>query len=431
MNFPTFFSYLSAAALFLTKCVTGQDYGQCQLLPFPDIFAFGSEDLQEWEKGIFLVSAGVEGPAGLGQPRPPQPYTNGAIYALVFPKFGSVPELAPLSVTGLPSPTYLSDINFRPHGISIEGDLLFVVSHNEDDTNGGSGREENIVIFEIKKAYHGDVPIELEFRVVLASDQWNPVGRGIENWHLNSIAVVSKHEILVTQFGPLDQNNIPAGLTTKTLWSCKLDKYLLSKGSKESKVVITCEQAVDFFNFGMNGIAINDDKNKVWVVDSFQNRLVTIERSKEGVYTEVGQIALPGVGDNIKYIDGDLSGGLFTTEFSLDPNDLIGGYIMVEDAEDDNAVATLAYQLDTSFLTQVAIDSAAIYGIPVPFLVSSAIPYKGHLIFGSFVYPGVVVCEKLNGFPSKKSAKKSHHKKGSIVPPVLLPSASSKYSEVQ
>ena len=155
------------------------------------------------------------------------------------------PELMPLSIVNLPA-----ELNFRPHGMYIEGDRLFVVSHNDngdvpaDDDNN----EENVVVFNIIEGEEDDELPELAFVVAFKSDEWaapyESVVPGLEfpltgelTWFLNEIVVVDGDEFLVAQMGPTNFLNPvdPAGPVTvpKTLWSCKFDEEL-PEGSSSS-----------------------------------------------------------------------------------------------------------------------------------------------------------------------------------------------------
>jgi len=112
-----------------------------------------------------LVSAGYAYPTaaavGLG--------FGGSIYGLKLDEEGEdATELMPLSIVNLPA-----ELNFRPHGMYIEGDRLFVVSHNDngvvpaDDDNN----EENVVVFNIIEGEDDELP-ELVFVVAFKSDEW-------------------------------------------------------------------------------------------------------------------------------------------------------------------------------------------------------------------------------------------------------------------
>ena len=84
----------------------------------------------------------------------------------------------------------------------------------------------------------------------------------------------------MTQFGPLDSADIPGGLSPKTVWSCSFDKQLLNGSSSGGPIVtIPCESILSSQNYGINGIAVNDKKNKIWVNNLFFESVIELERS--------------------------------------------------------------------------------------------------------------------------------------------------------
>jgi len=322
------------------------------------------------------------------------------------------PELTPLSIVNLPL-----ELNFRPHGMYIEGDRLFVVSHNDngdvpaDDDNN----EENVVVFNIIEGEEDDELPELAFVVAFKSEQWagpyeSAVVTGLEfpltgdlTWFLNDIVVVDENEFLVTQLGPADPS-APTGPTItvpKTLWSCKFDEELLEGSSSSAEgyaveVSIGCESVDIPGNFGLNGIAVNDDKDTIWVNDQLNQRLVEINRNESGEYSvnDDGEISFGALIDNVQYVDGALVAGVINGVFppECSPEEFRGGYLRIPEGTTD---ASLVYELDLEFLADVAEEAVPFVGVPVPFLVSSAVPFGNNLIFGSFTYAGVVVCSEV------------------------------------
>ena len=196
----------------------------------------------------------------------------------------------------------------------------------------------------------------------------------------------------------------PAGPVTvpKTLWSCKFDEELLEGSSSSAEgspivVSIGCESVDIPGNFGLNGIAVNDDKDTIWVNDQLNQRLVEINRNESGEYSvnDDGEISFGAVIDNVQYVDGALVAGAINGVLpspELSPFDFRGGYLRIPEGTTD---ASLVYELDSTFLADVAEAAVPFVGAPVPFLVSSAVPFGNNLIFGSFTYAGVVLCSEV------------------------------------
>ena len=383
---------------------TTPDYNTCGLLPFDNPFLLGSEDVQEWKDGLFFVSAGYAYPTGLG--------FTGSVYGLKLDEEGKdTPKLEELPIVNLPPELY-----FRPHGLYIEGNRLFIISHNDNGDDVDDNNEENVVVFDIIEGEDDELP-ELVFVVAFKSEQWaGPYESALVpdlefpltgelTWFLNDIVVVDGDEFLVAQMGPTNFLNPvdPAGPVTvpKTLWSCKFDEELLEGSSSSAEgsavaVSIGCESIDIPGNVGLNGIAVNDDKDTIWVNDQLNRRLVEINRNESGEYSvnNDGEILFGALIDNVQYVDGALVAGVINGVFppECSPEEFRGGYLRIPEGTTD---ASLVYELDSTFLADVAAEAVPFVGAPVPFLVSSAVPFGNNLIFGSFTYAGVVVCSEV------------------------------------
>ncbi|KAL3930326.1 MAG: hypothetical protein SGARI_004513, partial [Bacillariaceae sp.] len=225
----------------------------------------------------------MNGPDGGGVDRSnvTEPYTLGGIYLLDLSD-KDYPVFVPASITGLPS-----TLNFRPHGIFFDenSNRLFAVSHNEQE------EEENIVVFAIEDGNGADSLPTLAFQAALFSAQWSPVGNNLANWHINDLVVAGPEEILVTQWGPID----PEDLFPKTLWSCGLQASY-ENVPQDGRVMTTCVRALDFTSVGMNGIAVNDARDTAWVSDLFATQLLEINKNMDspGNWTLSTTIPTPG-----------------------------------------------------------------------------------------------------------------------------------------
>lgn len=240
----------------------GWEYGACEVFLYApeDAQAFGSEDVDAYQDGLYFISTGMEGPEGGGVLRnTTDPYTLGGIY--ILNTTDAQPILTRATMTGLPA-----GLNLRPHGIFVdkEANRLLIVSHNEQIA------EENIVLFNIQDSDDDSLPT-LVFEVALYSEQWVPANTNLENWHINDVVVVSPTEFLVTQWGPFDRTS------PKHLWSCDIqDSY--DNVPQDGRVMTTCGSALDFMSIGLNGIAINDARDTAWVSDLPASQLLEITK---------------------------------------------------------------------------------------------------------------------------------------------------------
>ena len=354
----------------------GWEYGNCKTLDYAeeDAFAFASEDLDLYTNDVLFVSTGMNGPDGGGVDRSnvTEPYTLGGIYLLDLSNQDS-PIFARAKISGLPS-----SLNFRPHGIFYDenSNRLLVVSHNEQE------QEENIVIFSIEDGEgDGSLPT-LTFEAALFSDEWSPVGGNLANWHINDLVVAGAEEILVTQWGPIN----PEDLFPKTLWSCEL---LASYENlpQDGRIKTTCVRALDFTSPGLNGIAINDARNTAWVSDLFSTQLLEINKNDDvaGNWTLNTTISTPGAVDNLVFIDGTLHMAVVTKVLTFDSSFYIGTYAVASKRSSSDAFVTEpVFQFDPSFLEE----------LDFPFITSMAYPVGDLVVLGSVTYPGIVICSR-------------------------------------
>jgi hypothetical protein len=194
--------------------------------------------------------------------------------------------------------------------------------------------------------------LPLSFKVALYSEQWTPVGNNIENWHLNDLVVTGPTEFLATQWGPIDLAN----MTVKTLWSCELQESYESVPD-DGRVLTMCQNAVpDLQSVGLNGIAVSDTKQTVWVSDLFASQIVEISKDDEssGGWMMSGSFPTPALVDNFVYLDGTLHMAAPLKVLPTGPSDWVGSYLVGTRLDDTGTfVVEPALQLSPDFLASL------------------------------------------------------------------------------
>ena len=135
--------------------------------------------------------------------------------------------------------------------------------------------------------------------------------------------------------------------------------------------------------YGLNGINIAGDFNRLYVNDMYDGALWVFDRAPNGSLTRVDTINLPGWIDNVErdHASGDLTGGMFVNHANA--SDKRGGNILVKCTNK---------QASTFAKPAIALidDSPRLPG--AHYQVSTSLTYGNWTILGSPFDSGLVVC---------------------------------------